>query len=224
MVEISTANYSVYRSAVSLCFQYLLDSVRPRPDCMKNPMDPQTGISDSAVMKRRHSIVAGKLLFLAIGMFGFGYLMVPIYDIICEVTGLNGKTGRVAITQSMESLDPNREITVEFVGIVNAGGSWEFKPNVTRMQVKPGELYQTSFYAKNLSSSAVVGQASPSVSPAVAARFFNKTECFCFTRQEFDANSGRDMPITFVVDPDLPANVDLITLSYTFFRSREISS
>ncbi len=171
---------------------------------------------------RKHGLVSAKLLAIAIGMFGFGYLMVPIYDIICEVTGLNGKTGRVAASEyeNVALADPDRMITVEFVGIVNAGGSWEFKPEVSRMQVKPGVTYNTSFFAKNLSSQPVVGQASPSVSPATAAKYFNKTECFCFTRQEFDANSGRDMGIVFVIDPELPANVDLVTLSYTFFRSQ----
>jgi len=175
-------------------------------------------------LRNKHAKVAARLVLVAVAMFGFGYMMVPIYDIICDVTGLNGKTGRVAITDSMPSVDANREITVEFVGIVNAGGSWEFKPEVTRMQVKPGELYKTSFFAKNLSATDVVGQASPSVSPIAAARYFNKTECFCFTRQEFEAHSGRDMPLTFIVDPDIPANVDLITLSYTFFRSPESTS
>lgn len=172
-------------------------------------------------LKRSHAVVSAKLALLAAGMFGFGYLMVPIYDIICEVTGLNGKTGRVAVSEALPDVDPNREITVEFVGIVNASGNWEFKPNVHRMQVKPGELYKTSFFAKNLSTIDVVGQASPSVSPTAAAKYFNKTECFCFTRQEFAAMGERDMPLTFIVDPDIPANVDLITLSYTLFRSTD---
>jgi len=188
------------------------------------PAATEPSSAPSVPMGRKHAVVSAKLLVMAIGMFGFGYLMVPIYNIICDVTGLNGKTGRVAITQDMPAVDPNREITVEFVGIVNAGGSWEFKPAVTRMQVKPGELYKTSFFAKNLSTIDVVGQASPSVSPSAAARYFNKTECFCFTRQEFTANSERDMPLTFIVDPDIPANVDLITLSYTFFRTTENAS
>ena len=188
------------------------DHQSPAPDAVAKP--------DSAMKK--HGVVSAKLLAIAIGMFGFGYLMVPLYDIICEVTGLNGKTGRVSASEyeNVAPVDPDRLVTVEFVGIVNAGGSWEFKPEVTRMQVKPGVTYNTSFFAKNLSNQPVVGQASPSVSPAVAAKYFNKTECFCFTRQEFDAKSGRDMGLIFVIDPKLPENVDLVTLSYTFFRSQ----
>ena len=169
-----------------------------------------------------HGLLSAKLVLLAVGMFGFGYLMVPLYDIICDITGLNGKTGRVAIAdvRGLESVE-DREITVEFVGIVNAGGSWEFRPNEATMVVKPGVLYKTSFYAKNLSAKPVVGQASPSVSPFSAAKYFDKTECFCFTRQEFEGLGGRDMPIAFIVDPDIPPNVDRLTLSYTFFRSSD---
>jgi len=181
-------------------------------------------VSDTSQAERprrpSHGILSAKLIVLALGMFGFGYLMVPLYDIICDITGLNGKTGRVAIAD-VQLADDNREITVEFVGIVNAGGSWEFRPNATTMVVKPGVLYNTSFYAKTLSANPVVGQASPSVSPFSAAKYFDKTECFCFTRQEFEGLSGRDMPIAFIVDPDIPPNVDRLTLSYTFFRSND---
>lgn len=171
----------------------------------------------------RHLGVITRMLFIAVGMFGFGYLMVPMYDIICEVTGLNGKTGRISVSEGHAMAAENREITVEFTAIVNAGGAWEFRPTEKSMVVKPGELYDTAFYAKNLSSVPVVGQASPSVSPSAAAKYFNKTECFCFTRQEFEANGSRDMPLTFIVDPDIPINIDKITLSYTFFRAPEPS-
>ena len=183
------------------------------------------------VQQRKHYVVAGKMLVLAAAMFGFGYLMVPLYDIICEVTGLNGKTGRITVAESQLQLERSRtykdgvaverEITVEFVGIVSAGANWEFQPNERTMKVRPGEQYVTSYFAKNLSTVAVVGQASPSVSPFAAAKYFNKTECFCFTRQEFEAKGSRDMPVAFVVDPDIPINVDRITLSYTFFKSKD---
>lgn len=170
---------------------------------------------------KRHGMVAGKSLLLAVAMFGFGYLMVPIYDIICEVTGLNGKTGRVSVAEAEANTAAasDRLVTVEFVASINSGGTWVFKPTVHEMQVKPGELYQTSYYAENLSNNAVVGQATPSVSPVAAAKHFNKTECFCFTRQVFEAKASKDMPITFIIDPDLPINVDRVTLSYTFFKS-----
>jgi len=168
---------------------------------------------------KRHGWVAGKSLLLAVGMFGFGYLMVPLYDIICEVTGLNGKTGRVSIAEANQAVAEDRFITVEFVASVNIGGSWVFEPKVKEMQVKPGELYHASYMAENLLNRPVVGQATPSVTPQAAAKYFNKTECFCFTRQPFEAKSTKEMPLTFIIDPDIPINVDRVTLSYTFFKS-----
>ena len=89
------------------------------------------------------------------------------------------------------------------------------------MVVQPGKLYSTSYYAENLSDDYVVAQATPSVSPFAAAKYFNKTECFCFTRQPFEGKSSKDMPVTFIIDEDLPINIDRVTLSYTFFRSPE---
>lgn len=165
------------------------------------------------------------MLLLAVSMFGFGYLMVPLYDIICEVTGLNGKTGRVSIAEAAENNrnlpDAERLITVEFTASINAGGSWVFKPTEKQMMVRPGELYQTSYFAENLSGNTVVAQATPSVTPFSAAKYFNKTECFCFTRQEFEPSGTKDMPLTFVIDKDIPANVDRVTLSYTFFNAAD---
>ena len=196
------------------------------------PGDKASEAVASGALRNKHLAVSARMLMLAIGMFGFGYLMVPMYEIICEVTGLNGKTGRISVAESEATLfesqqSPDgklladREITVEFVGIVSAGGNWEFTPNDREMKVKPGQQYLTTYYAENLSATPVVGQASPSVSPSAAARYFNKTECFCFTRQEFEANGSRDMPVTFVIDPDIPINVDRVTLSYTFFKSAD---
>jgi len=186
-------------------------------------------MSDDAFDPKRRSngFVAGKMLFLACAMFGFGYLMVPLYDIICDITGLNGKTGRVTVTEAAAAeaqiVAADREVIVEFVASINQGGAWEFRPNEKTMTVTPGKMYQASYYAENLSSSPVVGQATPSVTPFAAAKYFNKTECFCFTRQEFEPNGSRDMPLTFIIDPDLPINVDRVTLSYTFFRSPDQS-
>jgi len=167
---------------------------------------------------RSHAKVAGKMLALPIGMFGFGYVM-PMYDIICDITGLNGKTGRVSAAEAARAeADLNREIIVEFTATINASGSWDFQPTTKQMRVKPGQTYQTSYLAKNLTSRATVGQATPSVSPSAAAKYFNKTECFCFTQQVFEPNASKDMPLIFIIDPDLPLNVDRVTLSYTFFN------
>ncbi|HBR96991.1 MAG TPA: cytochrome c oxidase assembly protein [Gammaproteobacteria bacterium] len=163
-----------------------------------------------------------KHLLVVVGMFGFGYLMVPLYDIICDVAGLNGKTGRAEanVAQAVVA-DADRQITVEFVGIINGYGGWEFAPNQVSMRVHPGKLYNTSYFARNLSNFAVAGQAVPSVAPSAAAKYFNKTECFCFTRQVFEAGGERDMPLTFIIDPDIPHTIDTVTLSYTFFKLDE---
>ena len=165
-------------------------------------------------------MVAGKMFAFAVGMFGFGYAMVPIYDIICDITGLNGKTGRVSIAEAEAAkTDPNREVIVEFTSTINASGAWNFRPSVQQMRVKPGQTYQTAYFAENLSDTTTVGQATPSVSPSAAAKYFNKTECFCFTQQLFEPRASKDMPLVFIIDPDLPLNVDRITLSYTFFNA-----
>lgn len=182
-----------------------------------------TSSPDAGARKpRSHLKVSLKMLGIAVGMFGFGYLMVPMYNIICDITGLNGKTGRVSVESvaSAAALE-DREIIVEFVSSINQGGSWIFRPEVKSMKVQPGKLYNTSYYAENLTDDYVVAQATPSVSPFAAAKYFNKTECFCFTRQPFEGKSSKDMPITFIIDEDLPVNVDRVTLSYTFFRSPE---
>lgn len=171
---------------------------------------------------RSHLRVAGKMVALAFAMFGFGYLMVPMYNIICDITGLNGKTGRVsADSVPSRSTAQDREVVVEFVASINQGGSWIFKPEVKTMTVQPGKLYSASYYAENLNDHYVVAQATPSVTPFAAAKHFNKTECFCFTRQPFEPKASKQMPLTFIIDEDLPINIDRVTLSYTFFRSPE---
>lgn len=172
---------------------------------------------------KSHARVAGKMLLVACAMFGFGYLMVPLYNVLCDITGLNGKTGRISVAEASQTVADEREIIVEFTANINQGGSWIFRPDVREMTVKPGVTYQTSYYAENLSNSPVVAQATPSVTPFSAARYFNKTECFCFTRQAFEPKGSMHMPLTFIIDPDLPVNVDRVTLSYTFFRSPDQS-
>ena len=162
-------------------------------------------------------------LFLApVLMFGFGYLMVPIYNVFCEITGLNGKTGTISASEAQAlEMDENRMVRVEFTGSLNQYAPWQFSPKEASMMVHPGKQYTTSYIATNQLDRELVGQAVPSVSPGRAASYFNKTECFCFTRQPFDAGETRDMPVIFVVDPDLPTDVDTVTLSYTFFDVTE---
>jgi len=158
------------------------------------------------------------LFLIPVLMFGFGYLMVPIYNVLCDITGLNGKTGTISVAEaSAIQVDENRLIKVEFSGSLNQYAPWEFAPTVPSMMVNPGKQYKTSYTATNKLEKPLVGQAVPSVSPGRAASYFNKTECFCFVTQTFDPGQTLDMPLVFVVDPDLPADVDTVTLSYTFF-------
>lgn len=159
-----------------------------------------------------------RMLLATVAMFGFGFAMVPIYDVLCQVTGLNGKTdGRAASAEPMK-IDEARTVTVEFVANLNVTAPWEFAPQVARMTVHPGQFYQTHFHARNLTNQPLVGQAIPSVSPGLAASHFQKIECFCFNHQQFQAGEGKEMPVTFRIDPDLPPEVRTVTLSYTFFR------
>ncbi|MBN1378143.1 MAG: cytochrome c oxidase assembly protein [Gammaproteobacteria bacterium] len=160
-----------------------------------------------------------KLIVVVLAMFGFGYALVPLYDVICDVTGLNGKTGRISEAESAEQVaDINRTIKIQFVASVNAGAPWDFYPNEYEMEVRPGGVYYTTFKAVNKTSHSLVGQAVPSLAPREAALYFNKTECFCFTQQSFTPNESRDMPVRFIVDRDLPVNIDSLVLSYTFFN------
>jgi cytochrome c oxidase assembly protein subunit 11 len=139
----------------------------------------------------RHRQLALQLAAMALGSFAFGYALVPLYAVLCDITGI-GSSRATAVAASQPDL--SRSVTVEFVASVPAGSQWAFQPHVTSMQVHPGKLYQTTFYARNLAGRAVVGQAVPSVSPARAAQHFQKTECFCFTPQRFAADEARDMP------------------------------
>lgn len=159
-----------------------------------------------------------KLFLIPVLMFGFGYLMVPIYDVFCDITGINGKTGSITIAEaSQQKKAEDRLIKVEFVSSVNETGPWEFKPDQVSMMVHPGQAYHATYTAKNLLDKDVVSQSVPSVAPSKAAEHFNKTECFCFTEQAFKANEQRTMPLTFIIDPDVPKDVDTVTLSYTLF-------
>ena len=175
-------------------------------------------MSDLANQDRNTHRTVGKLVLVTVAMFGFGFAMVPLYDVLCDLTGLNGKTADKPAAPVSAAVDQSRLVTVEFVAMMNADSPWEFRPQVGRVQVHPGQVHQVSFYAKNLGTSQRVAQAVPSVAPGLAAKHFKKTECFCFTRQEFLAGEGKDMPVVFVLDPELPPGIKTVTLSYTFFE------
>lgn len=170
-------------------------------------------------MSGRNQRSFAKIAVVAVAMFGFGYLLVPLYDVFCEITGLNGKTGRVdeAAVAKRYQPDLTRTVTVQFVANKNLAMPWEFGPVVASMQVHPGKVYATSFTARNPTARSMIGQAVPSVAPGKASRYFNKTECFCFEQQRLAAGESTDMPLRFIVDPNLPADVTTLTLAYTVF-------
>lgn len=151
-------------------------------------------------------------------MFGFGFALVPLYNVFCQLTGLNGKTGVVQASALHGVVDESRLVTVEFTGSVNSRLPWEFGPVEFKMQVHPGKVYEALYVARNLAAEAKVGQAVPSLAPAEASRYFDKTECFCFTPQRFEAGETRELPLRFVVNPALPAAITTVTLTYTFFE------
>ncbi len=165
-----------------------------------------------------------KLLLLAVAMFGFGFLLVPLYDVFCDITGIGDRTG-LPTADSVQTQAPveDRTVTVEFVANLNEYAPWEFRPAVATMQVHPGKVYDTTFFARNLTDQELVGQAIPSFAPGEASNYFKKTECFCFTTQDFKPHEGRDMGLQFMVDPDLPEYLDRITLSYTFFVKQRLA-
>lgn len=162
-----------------------------------------------------------RLGILTVAMFAFGYLLVPLYEVMCRITGIGGRTASTATVPADISVDTDRLVTVEFVAVLNEQAPWEFRPVVTSMKVHPGQLYDTAFFARNLTGDFLAGSAVPSVAPGQAAKHFLKTECFCFTLQEFAGQEGRDMGVQFMIDPDLPPYIDRVTLSYTFFVNRE---
>ena len=164
--------------------------------------------------------LALKLLGITALMFGFGYALVPLYNVFCEVTGINGKTGELSAAEAA-ALEPDltREVTVEFVTSVSAGLPWQFSGPSKKVVVHPGVITAVEFEILNTGGRDMVGQATPSVAPSTAARYFSKTECFCFTNQALEAGVTKKMPVRFVVDPKLPADVQTVTLGYTFFEA-----
>lgn len=159
-----------------------------------------------------------KLVAVAVGMFAFVFVvMVPLYDVLCDALGINGKTSSEAYTSVQARVDESRTVTIQFMATNNEGMPWEFGPSVTAMKVHPGAVNDTVFYARNPLPGAMIAQAVPSVSPARAAEYFHKTECFCFNQQPLDGESATEMPLQFIVDQDLPRDIRTITLSYTIF-------
>ena len=158
-----------------------------------------------------------KLLGFALGSFAFGFALIPLYDVLCDLTGFGNQKMLVEERSVVENPDDSRTITIDFIADLPSVGNWEFRPVVASMKVHPGRLYAAEFIAHNLTGFATTAQAIPNIAPGKAAGYFRKTECFCFTPQKFAVNEQRPMTVRFVVDPAIPRSVDRITLSYTFY-------
>ena len=167
--------------------------------------------------KRSHARVVWPVVLVVIAMFGFGFALVPLYDVFCELTGLNGKVKTEAQAETAMKPDLKRWVTVEFVTTVNGAMPLKFRAETTKLKVHPGEYHTVRFYGTNESDRQLVGRAIPSIAPGWATQFLKKSECFCFSEQTFEPHREREMPVRFVIDPNLPETVADLSLSYTFF-------
>ena len=177
----------------------------------------QDGI-DGRYSRKLNAQMLGKLVVVAVMMFGFGYALIPLYKKICEITGINILTPKDISLESIGNtqIDKTRTITVEFDG--NAQGPWRFRPTVSSMQVHPGEMAQVVYEVVNTQARSIDAQAIPSYAPQQASTHFKKVECFCFKQQTLGPNEAKQMPVVFYIDSALPKDVKTITLSYTFFE------
>ena len=160
----------------------------------------------------------GRLCLMVLGMVGFVIALVPLYDLFCEITGLNGKTGGpYTFDEAKAAPDTSRLIRVNFLTNTNEGMVWKFWPEKGAVRVNPGAANTVSFFVKNTTDKVMVGQAIPSVVPGSAAEFFHKTECFCFEQQVLQPGEEMEMPMRFIVGHELPKNISSINLSYALF-------
>lgn len=162
-----------------------------------------------------------KLIGVVLGMFAFGFALVPLYDVFCDLTGLNGKTNEEAVVYSAPEIDTSRTVTVEFLTKTMTGMPWAFEARTQSIDVHPGELHTVEFYVRNPARTVIVGQAIPSVSPSTAAIYINKTECFCFNNQPLASGAEELMPMQFYIDPQLPQDIEVFTVQYTLFDVTE---
>ncbi|HEX4387744.1 MAG TPA: cytochrome c oxidase assembly protein [Steroidobacteraceae bacterium] len=167
--------------------------------------------------RRANVSLTVKLLAIAAGSFGFGFALVPLYSVLCAVTGYGDQTQLLRRVAPLEHPDLGRTVTVEFLADVASAGSWDFRPVKRTIQVHPGQLYTAEFFAHNLTGRDTLAQAVPNIAPSEVAAYFHKTECFCFSPQHFRRDEGRNMPVRFIIDPALPKHIEMITLAYTFY-------
>lgn len=167
---------------------------------------------------RNNRTLGLKLAGVTLAMFGFGFALVPLYDVFCEVTGLNGKEVRRIATPETTAVKADRWVTVEFLASGNTTGNWQFHPAVNKLRVQPGQLYTVNYQARNPASQPMTMRAVSSIAPGTAAIHVSKLECFCFQQQRFAPGEQRLMPLRFMVDRDLPMETGIISIAYTLFE------
>lgn len=176
-------------------------------------------ISDNEIMTQHlgdaNRTILKKLLLFTVIMFGFGYAMVPMYEKFCEVAGINNQRSTAMLNNTLNS-DMSRMIGIELDANVR-GMPWEFKPVQSKVRMHPGELVEVMYEIRNDSDHEITGQAVPSYSPRILNQYLKKIECFCFTEQTLKPREVRQMPVRFFIDPQLPAEIHTVTISYTFF-------
>lgn len=171
-----------------------------------------------ATQQQQNRRLTRNLWCFVAGAFAFGWALVPLYDVLCSITGFGNKKELLIAAEVSTKIDLNRTVTVEFVSSMPTVGAWEFAPEAASLQVHPGQLYEATFRARNLIAQAVTAQAVPSIAPGSATQYFRKTDCFCFTPQHFAANQERELKVRFFVDPAMPRNIDRVTLGYAMFN------
>ena len=168
--------------------------------------------------RRENASLTRRLLVMVAGSFAFGFALVPLYDVICEAAGIRVNETPAAVAETAAT---GREVALEFVSILAPGGEWELVPEAREMTVQPGRLHEAKFRVRSKATVPVVGQAVPSVAPAYTAKYLQKTECFCFTPQDFGPAQEREFTVRFIVDRDLPPQVDRMTLAYSMYTLPE---
>lgn len=177
--------------------------------------------SQPAHVQQDHSKTVNKILLLVAGMFCFAFALVPLYDVFCAVTGINGKTNTEAAVYEAVDVDETRTVTVDFITRTNSGMPWEFTAQTKKVDVHPGKMTEVAFYVRNPTGRDIIAQAVPSVTPGTASLYLNKTECFCFQHQPLKAGEEAIMPMVFYIDPQLPENITFFTLQYTLYDITE---
>jgi len=187
------------------------------------PVDEPIELTAKEQIALKNKRLGLKLLWLVGGSLLFAFALVPIYDVLCSLSGLNGKTNSTAAAVSKVVVDNSRWVNVQFTTNVMPGLGWNFYPKQSNVKLHPGQIETVVFVAKNTTNETVVGQAVPSVTPGVAAANLKKIECFCFVRQSLKPGEEKEMPLRFYVSPELPKEVSDMTLSYSFFPAVKIN-